>query len=403
MADFERLNPAIILNRVPKNGHAKSEDFNDLNEQVLHDFALIFDTLNNKVLPILDGLGAPGTYSDLDIVSHGLDGTVFILDKDWTDTSDPYYWNSSKTRPNTLTEGLDQVITDLDTLYAGLNEVKARLGTSDTSTATSNPATLAELETKVNSLNSLVFQINNSQTSATSLSGVETAITNQTINPTLHVVDADVETSAGIQATKISGVDFWTSDFDYSLVDPDSDPYSISQSVQRVVRWVEQEIGDDFVSWSGSNVGGPTLRDHIASVGNGVVSSGNPHGLDIQDLSDGNNLLSKPQLIASFDVRPSGNQDYHGGYFPVVGSFTVTYVAATSAIPVSGINFTVYRRTSGGSISGVHSFALGAGAPPTTSSQSLTSPVLSLGDTLFISGISGSSLDCRVAVYGAPA
>lgn len=402
MADFERLNPAIILNRFPKNGAAKSEDLNDLNEQTLHDFALIFDTLNNKVLPILDGLGAPGTYADLDVVEHGLDGTVFILDKDWSDTSDPYYWNTSKTRPNTITEGLDQVISDLDALYAGLNEVKARLGTSDTSTAQSNPATLAELETKVNSLNSLVFQINNSQTSATTLSGVETAITNQTIDPTLHVIDSDVETSAGIQATKISGVDFWTSDFDYSLVDPDSDPYSISQSVQRVVRWVEEEIGDDFVSWSGTNVGGPTLRDHIASSGTGVVSSGNPHGLDISDLSDGGDLLNKPQLIASFDVRPSGNADYDGGYFPVVAGFTVNYVSATLGIPVSGLDLTLYHRTSAGVTTAVQAISIGAGAAPQIQSHSLSSPDVALDDTLFISGISGTGLDCRVAVFGKP-
>lgn len=401
MSDFERLNPAVVLNRAPKNGKASSEDYNDFLEQVVHDMSLVFSTLNTIVLPVLDGLGAPGTYSDLNIVTHGLDGTVMPIDKDWTDTSSPYYWNTSKVRVNTVSEGFGQVISDLDTLYSEVNDVKSRLGISDTSTSLPS-ITLAELETRLNSLNSLIYQINNNQADATTLSGVEAAITNQTINPTLHVIDADVDTAAGIASTKISGVDFWTSDYNYSGLDVDSDPYSMSDSINRVVRWVEQETGDDFTSWSGTNVGGPTLRDHIGSTGTGVVSSGNPHGLDIADLSDGGSLLNKPQLIASFDVQPSGNSTYLGGYFPVVASFTVNYVSATSAIPGTGASFTLYRRTSGGTISGIHTFTIGAGAAPQTTSQTLSAPVLATDDTLFISGISGDSLDCRVAVFGRP-
>lgn len=309
MANFERLNPAIVIKRAPKNGVISSEDYNDFQQQVQHDLALLFQMANASVLPIFDGLGAPGTYSDLDPVKYGLDGTQMLIDKDWTDTSNPYYWNSSIVRPTTIYEGFNQVIADLDSAFSQINEVKARLGT-DRVDGVGTGATLTELESKVNNLTSLSFQLQNTTNAATTLSGVEAAIENQVINPDFHIIDSDVELGAAINPSKISGVVFWPGTYNFAADDPASNPYTIEKTVKRITQWVTDITGDAFTAWSSGNVGGPTLRDHISSTGTGTVSSGNPHGLDVSDLSDNSNILAAAEaerILATLEFNISGS------------------------------------------------------------------------------------------------
>ena len=72
MSDFPRIRPATVLQRIPKNGVADSAAMNAFMEQVVHDLSEIFSAVNGTVLPILDGLGAPGTNPGMDVVADGL-------------------------------------------------------------------------------------------------------------------------------------------------------------------------------------------------------------------------------------------------------------------------------------------------------------------------------------------
>lgn len=402
MAQFERIKPALVLNRVPKNGEASSEDFNDFMEQTIHDTALAINTLNNKVLPILDGLGAPGTYSDIDVVADGLDGTTLILDKDWTDITSPYYWHTGSSRPKTVSEAITQVVDDLDQLYSQINVVKARLGTTDQEDiSNSNPATLAELETKVNNLTGIVFGIQSDNSEYLTAAEIATAINDQTINPaSFHITDGDVEATAGIAATKISGVDLTTS-YAYSGVTFPPASFDMRDSVLRLKEWIEDITGETFATWGDDNVTSGTTRAHIESVGAGTVTSSNPHGLDVSDLSDTNNLLEKPQIVAEFEMHVSGNSSYEGGYSYIPDSYDLTTFAVTLGIPGStGKTVQLWRRRSGSNTLLASGLAVGTSPTPGSATAALAGASVEAGDLLFVSGTAGDGLNVRAFVFG---
>lgn len=159
MLTFQLLKPASVLQRVPKNGVASSEQFNDFMEQSVHDFAQLFYTVNNTILPILNGLGAPGSYAGLDPVTNGLDGTTLLSRKSTTSTGTVYFWNSSLTRPKTVAESLDQIVADLNLLFNEISQTKLRLGGFTTDGTVGSLATLAEVDNKTNYLTTLITDL----------------------------------------------------------------------------------------------------------------------------------------------------------------------------------------------------------------------------------------------------
>lgn len=403
MSNFSKINPAVAITRMPKNGIASSEQTNDFIEQAIQDIGQLIYFINTTAIPIFDGLGAPGTYADLNVVTNGLNGKTLIINPSQSDLADTYLWSTSKNRPKTLYESIIQIGSDITDAYGKINEINARLGTA-VEASDGAGATLTELETRVNNQIQLLSQLESQIDGFATLTEISNAITNETITPILHVTDVDVDSLAGIAPTKISGIDFWTNPYSISGIDPSIGPYTLNDTVQRMAVWIENITGDTFTQWSGLNVSGPTLRAHIGSTGTGVVSSGNPHGLDIADLSDGGGLLQKPQLIGSFDFKTSGNSSYNGGYVYVAGDFTLTRFSITLGIPgTSGITSMLYKRTSGGSTILLNS-GLSVGASPTPGSASavLAGATASLGDMLFLSGVSGDGLNARAFVFGRP-
>jgi hypothetical protein len=395
MADFQTLKAALTRRPAPSNGPNKSEDWNDFMEETLHDMAEVFNLLNTSIIPAFNGLGMSGTWPDVDPIANGIDGSTVMTDRD--STSEPYYYDSSNSRPRTILETFARVVEDLDSIFVDINVINGRLGVSTADSATSS-ATLAELETKVNSLNATVFQLQSANDNFVSLSGIQTAIEDQTLNPSsFHIEATDIEANTGISPQNISGIDLTTA----TPVPADMPSnYDMRDTVLRLKGWVEDEIGDTFISYSGTNLNGPTLREHIISSGTGVVSSGNPHGLDINDLTDASNLLTPARPLATFDVRPSGNQTWLGGYEYVAAAATVSKIALTVGGPGVGLTVEVWKR-SAGSNSLISGLAVTSTPIPGSNTTDPTGKSVAVGDLLFVSGIVGDGTDARIAVFGA--
>lgn len=406
MADFISLKSAITRRRFPFQGENKSEVLNDFVEETVHDFAAIFHFLNTSVIPAFNGLGKSGTFSDVDPIKNGIHGATIMTNKD--STEEPYYFDGAKNRTMTVYETFQRVVLDLNDIFADINSIQAQLGqTASSDEVATSAATLAEVETRVNALNQSVFQIQSANAAFATLSGIEAAITNKTINPTLHVTAGDVDSNAGIDPQDISGVDLTT-----STSVPSSLPsnYDMQDTILRMKQWMEDQTGDTFLNYSGLNTTGPSLRDHLASSGTGVVSSGNVHGLDISDLSDSSNLLNTQAQIGEWILHPSGGDlldigspsvtDYEGGYQFVNASYTVSDLAITLGIPgTTGKTVEVWRRRAGVNtlISGV---SVSSTPTPGFTRVSPAGQSVQQDDMLFLSGISGDGLNARVFLYG---
>jgi len=400
MSDFSKLKPALVLRRMPRNGVNSSEEINDFIEQSIHDVAGIYNFVNQVVIPAFNGLGRTGTFSDVDPIANGIDGTTIMVDHDYSDTTSPYFYDSGRTRPKTVYEAFLQVVSDLDRAFVGINEVKARLGTTDEDTTTpTSQATLSEIETKVNFLNSLVTQIRNANAGYLNAADITTAIAALTIDPSsYHIVDADVDTDVGIAPTKISGVDLTTAQTHASI----PATYDMKDSVLRLKEWVEDITGETFSSYTASNVTAAyTVVAHINNSGTGTLGVNNPHGQDLSDFTDNNTILRPTQIIADFDVRPSGvTPAYWGGYTYMPIARTIVSTAVTLGNPgTTGIGVVLWK-WSGGAPSVVHSGGLLLGTTTPGAVSVTFSAAVAAGDLLYVSGVIGDGSNARVQVFG---
>jgi hypothetical protein len=401
MSQFERLKPAVTLKRVAKNGIASSDDMNDFREQVVHDVALVFRTLNGSVLPILDGLGYPGTYPGIDVVAQGLAGTTMPTDPG-ADKADPYLWNAAQARPAMVSETLGVLTTDAKTLYDKINDINARLGTTGSETGeAASTATLAELDTKVNYQTSLLTALQIRTADMATNAGVLAAVSG------VVLASGNVSADAGIAPTAISGIDL-TTVAAYGALPA---TYDLRDSVLRAKRWIEDLAGVPFASYGAANVptvpglasGYATLSGHVNASGTGARTVRNPHALDVADLSDAAGTLSQLKLLASFDVHPSGNAAYEGGYAYVPESVRAATVAVTYAVSgAGGLQVDLMRLAPNGISTAVKAAvkATSTAGNPGSGTGDAAGFQLAAGDMLYVANVTGSSLNGRVLVFG---
>ena len=424
MTDFNNLKSAQSLRRVPKGGPNRSSDVNDSFEEVLHDLAELYYFVNNSIIPVLNGLGAPGTYQDINAVTGGLDGKTLLTDNDWSDTNNSFFYNTAQGRPKSVKETTLKLSQDADALYAAVNTINARLGAIDQNENT-NPATLSEIENSLNYFIGIVGTINTANAGFLTASGIATGLNDKSIDPaSFHIEQADITLNAGLRPTDISGVDL-TAAYDYTVVGAGGVPttYDIADSVQRVKEFVEDISGDSIVTFAGSGLSGDSLKTHREKVGTGSVTATNPHGIDVSDLSDASSITARITQVADFDVKirgllrtmPSGigepgvagpvNLEYLGGYQYVPASYTVTRVAGTIEVGGdTGLAVGIYRNRASVVAELYSGLEIPATSPGSvTSTAGFTNTDLLAGDLIFISGLSGDGWNARVFVWGTPA
>lgn len=420
MAAFNDLKSAQSLRRMPKGGPNRSSDVNDSFEEILHDLAELFYFVNNTIIPVLNGLGAPGTYIDINAVTQGLDGKTLLTDNDWADTGNTFFYNSAQGRPKTVKETSLKLSEDVNSLYSSINTINARLGAIDQDEDTS-PATLSEIENSLNYFINLVNTINTTTAGFLTASGIAAGIADGSINPSsFNIVQGDITLNAGLRPTDISGIDL-TAAFDYTTDIPAT--YDIADSIQRVKEFAEDTSGDSIVTFAGSGLSGDSLKTHREKVGTGTATDTNPHGLDVGDLSDTNSVTARTTQVADFDIKISGlhgvlpsgvgepelvqpsDLHYAGGYQYVPSSFTVTQVAGTIEVGgTTGLTIGIYRRRSSVNALIYSGLALPASNPGSaTATSSFDNTDLVAGDLIFVSGLSGDGFNARAFVWGTPA
>ena len=396
---------------MPKGGPNRSDDVNDSFEEILHDLAELYYFLNNTIIPVINGLGAPGTYNDISVVTEGLDGKTLVTDNDWTDTNNAFFYNTAQGRPKTVKETSLKLSQDINSLFSSINQIQARIGSIDTNENT-NPATLAEIENQLNFFIGIVRGLQSNTTGYLTASGIAAAINDQTINPgSFYIAQGDITLNAGLRPTDISGIDVTTA-FDYTTGLPAT--YDIQDSIWRVKEFVEDISGDSIVTFAGSGLSGDSLKTHREKVGTGTVATTNPHGLDVGDLTDTNSITARLTEVAHFSVKISGiqgmsdvigNIPHLGGIFYVPASFTVTRVAGTIEMGGStGLTLNVYRRRASTDAAIYSSLAIPAANPGSaTATAGFTNTDLVAGDLIFVSGLVGDGWNARVFVWGTPA
>lgn len=406
MADFNKLRSALSLRRMPKGGPNRSDDINDSLEEILHDLAELYHFVNNTIIPVFNGLGAAGTYSDVNVVTMGLDGKSLITDNDWTDTGNVFFYNVAQGRPKTVKETTLRLSQDVDTLYRNINQIRARLGSIDQDENT-NPATLAEIENQLNYFIGVVNTLQSNTTGYLTASGIAAAIAAQTIDPSsFNIGRDDITLNAGIRPTDISGIDL-TQDYVYTGGVPGT--YDLEDTIYRLKEFVEDTCGDSIVTFAGSGLSGDSLKTHREKVGTGTVSATNPHGLDVANLDDSTGITARTTLIAEFDIKTSGlgtdARPHAGGYFFAPAAYTVSQVAGTAVDgATSGITLGIYRRRSAANALIYSGLAVPAATPGSASAAGgFTNTDIQAGDLIFISGMVGDGIDGKVFVWGTPA
>lgn len=400
MADFNDLKSALSLRRMPKGGHNSSDAINDSFEEILHDLAELYQFVNDTIIPVFNGLGRPGTYNDIQPVAEGLDGATMLTNRRWTDIGNPYFWNTGSNRPNSVFETATKLSVDLDTVFNNINTINARIGQVDQNEDT-NPATLSELENQVNYFIGIVRTLQSNTTGFLTASGIATAINDQTIDPaSFHIGRNDIELNAGINPTSISGIDL-TTPLTYTGGIPAT--YDLQDTILRLKEFVEDLTGDAFNSYSSSGLTGDSLKTHREKVGTGTVSTTNPHGLDIGDLTDTGSLLTRDVRVADFLIAVPAVA-LSGGYMYINSNFTINRLAGTVENGgTTGLKATVHRWRSSVVATIFSGLTIPASSPGSvTQTASLTNTDLQAGDLIFLSGIVGNGQIGRVFVFATP-
>lgn len=124
----QHSNLTLVKRVAPYRGPTNSEDWNDCFDEILNSFNIIADRLNNSVVP-LHALLPDGTDdSEVNAFKDGLDGRTLYVDASLTSlATDQTYYNSSKVRPFTLKEALDNLYSYVDTQDEAVQEATAAL------------------------------------------------------------------------------------------------------------------------------------------------------------------------------------------------------------------------------------------------------------------------------------
>ena len=164
---FEEIQVLFQVRNARKRGPTSSDEFNDMLEEVAHDFSTLNDQWNNRLVPLGDAIPAGTLDSSVDAYTNGLDGANLYVNHEATASSNSLYYSTSSSRPNTVFEQFGLFYTTMNEIRDDLeNQINnsvltaSQISIEDTGglyDATNVEDALAEVKTQADYLNELSF------------------------------------------------------------------------------------------------------------------------------------------------------------------------------------------------------------------------------------------------------
>lgn len=165
MAKLKRLDISTVKRNAIKRGVMTSAQWNDTFAELAADLGNISTQWNNSLLTLLATVPDGTDDVAVDAFKFGLDGSHVYIDADATDAAATVrYFNTSKDRPNTIKEQIDDVYTQLTALETDIEnfdistgglttEQKSRIGMNIFDTTQTSASTSLDAITNNNKLN----------------------------------------------------------------------------------------------------------------------------------------------------------------------------------------------------------------------------------------------------------
>lgn len=162
---FEQIQVLFQVRNARKRGPTSSDEFNDMLEEIAHDFSELNNQWNNRLVPLGDAIPDGTDDSSVDAYTNGLDGANLYVNHDATTSSNSLYYNTSSSRPNTVFEQFGLLYTTVDEIRDDLeNQINntvltaSQIDITDTGglyDATNVEDALAEVKTQADYLQAL--------------------------------------------------------------------------------------------------------------------------------------------------------------------------------------------------------------------------------------------------------
>lgn len=127
----------LIISTTFRNQRAKgptsSAQQNDLQKEIIRDLSTIQQEWNNKIVPLMNTIPDGSLDISINAFNTGLDGSSLFAYKDATSSFiDGRYWNSTKSRPNTIYEQFANLFTYVDD---AIEEIETEIENIETGTS----------------------------------------------------------------------------------------------------------------------------------------------------------------------------------------------------------------------------------------------------------------------------
>lgn len=372
MTKLNELFISLEKRNAPKRGPTSSYAWNDIFDEIITDLGNIQTEWNDHILPVFNGLPDGTDDTSIDAYINGLDGKNVYVDATVVSTSPILtYFNSTKLRPSTIKEALDDLYTKIeteidtintriDTASLGLTTVqKERIGSNIFDSGTISSSSSLDGKSENNRLNLLQLAKDLYDQSLASLDNDGAANLSYSV---ADMVGQLLLIHGGTWNTDPSGINHsgvastsLQADIGPSLSQSDTyvgTPSTTTDDLNQLRTAIKRLAGT--ATWTTALTslytgGADSLQDlFVSTSGTGTKTSTNPWGYNYSDI-DG--LITKLETIRDFigqDSISDATPTYSGDHFITDGDSLETaiseldntlYWAATPGETLSGNEF----------------------------------------------------------------
>lgn len=137
---LKEMNFTFAIRNAPLRGAFTSDMWNDTTNEISVDLINLSNEWNNNLVPLCAGLPTGSLDTAVNPYVNGLDGANIWTDQDAA-TGDTTYYNSTKSRPNTIKENITNLYTYINN---EINDLKTETEALSTTIATKEDITISD-------------------------------------------------------------------------------------------------------------------------------------------------------------------------------------------------------------------------------------------------------------------